>query len=247
MRKFAWHGRFVPRDFPDGPLDVADSWRHSSGHANGLDLHLARFTRTAGPLPAGFVEAMLPLLASGELFPRIALSQGLLLLDVRPAPPPRPFTTLTFVEQSAETPDPRTQPTVKGPDFGALRAYRSRYQREGTDDTVITDCTGAMLEATTGALVAWDGDTLVLPDGVWLPSVTMHQVAERARSLGREVERRSLTLELAARCPLWFLNSLHGISPVSEIWVGEDTVTPPEHPACDEWQGWWWGGFRPPE
>ncbi|MCP1386664.1 aminotransferase class IV [Corynebacterium sp. TA-R-1] len=247
MRKFAWHGRFVPRDVPDGPLDVADSWRHSSGRANGLDLHFARFTRNAGPLPEGFVDAMLPLLGAGELFPRIALSQGLLLLDVRPAPPPRPFTTLTFVEPSLAAPDPRTQPAVKGPDFGALRAYRSRYQREGTDDTVIADRTGAMLETTTGALVAWDGDALVVPDGVRLPSVTMHQVAERARSLGLVVERRALTLELAAERPLWFLNSLHGISPVSEIRVGHDVITPPSHPAADEWQRWWWGGFRAAE
>ena len=69
MRKYAWHGAFVPRDFLDGPIDVADSWRHSSGSTNGLSLHIERFTRTAGPLPAGFVDAMLTLLSTGELFP----------------------------------------------------------------------------------------------------------------------------------------------------------------------------------
>ena len=81
MLRYAWHGTFVPRDSPDGPLDVADSWRHSSGRTNGLDLHLERFSRAAGPLPAGVVEKLMPLLSEGELFPRIALSQGLLLLD----------------------------------------------------------------------------------------------------------------------------------------------------------------------
>ena len=96
MRKYAWHGAFVPRDFLDGPIDVADSWRHSSGSTNGLSLHIERFTRTAGPLPAGFVDAMLPLLSEGELFPRIALSSGLLLLDVRPAPSPVSYTHLTL-------------------------------------------------------------------------------------------------------------------------------------------------------
>lgn len=239
MRRYAWHGAFVPRDVPDGPLDVADSWRHSSGRTNGLDLHLQRFARAAGPLPAGFVEKLMPLLSEGELFPRIALSQGCLLLDVRSAPPPRPTTSLTF----AQAPDPRTQPEVKGPDFAAFRAYRSRYQVAGTDDTVISDKHGAMLETTTGALVMWDGDTLCLPDGVWLPSVTLHQVVSRAERLGMRIERRRLYPSAAAEHPLWFLNSLHGISPVSELHVGGAMITPPAHPCVDEWRDWWWGGF----
>ncbi|WP_408911636.1 aminotransferase class IV [Corynebacterium gottingense] len=239
MRKYAWRGSFVERDFPDGPLEVVDSWRHSSGRAHGLEAHLARFVRTAGPLPAGFVDAMLPLLAEGELFPRIALSAGLLLLDVRPAPAPRACTALTYVTAD----DPRTKPEVKGPDFAAFRAYRSRYQVAGTDDTVIVDAEGAMLETTTGALVMWDGDTLCLPDGVWLPSITLHQVVARAESLGLPVERRRLLPGAGAEHPLWFLNSLHGISPVSELRDGTRVVTPPAHPSFDEWRDWWWGGF----
>lgn len=241
MRRYAWQGSFVESDVPDGPLEVVDSWRHSSGRAHGLDLHLERFARSAGPLPEGFVDAMLPLLHEGELFPRIASSQGLLLLDVRPAPPPRSSSALTYV--AAE--DPRTQPEVKGPDFAAFRAYRSRYQAEGTDDTVIVDADGAMLETTTGALVMWDGDTLCLPDGVWLPSITLHQVVARAESLGLPVERRRLLPGAAAEHPLWFLNSLHGISPVSELHDGTRVVTPPAHPRVDAWRDWWWSGFRP--
>lgn len=239
MRRYAWHGAFVPREVPDGPLDVADSWRHSSGRTNGLDLHLQRFARAAGPLPDGFVEKLMPLLSEGELFPRIAMSQGLLLLDVRSAPPPRPTTALTY----AQAPDPRTRPAVKGPDFAAFRAYRSRYQVAGTDDTVIADRHGAMLETTTGALVMWDGDTLCLPDGVWLPSVTLHQVVSRAAQLRMHVERRQLYPDAAAEHPLWFLNSLHGISPVSELHAGAEVITPPVHPCVDEWRDWWWGGF----
>ncbi|OEX92877.1 aminotransferase [Corynebacterium sp. BCW_4722] len=239
MRSYAWHGRFELCDFPGAPFEVADSWRHSCGRVNGLDLHLERFSRAAGPLPAGFVDGMLGLLGEGELFPRIAISQGLLLLDVRFAPSPRHQTHLTY----AQAPDPRTQPEVKGPDFGALRAYRSLHQLEGTDDTAIVDERGAMLETTTGALVAWDGDTLCIPDGVWLPSVTLHQVTSRARELGLRVERRLLTPEFAAERPLWFLNSLHGISPVSQLHVGPDVATPPVHPDAEEWRNWWWAGF----
>ncbi|RUQ14515.1 aminotransferase [Corynebacterium genitalium] len=239
MRRYAWRGDFVECDVPDGPLDVADSWRHSNGRTNGLHLHLERFAQSAGPLPDGFVDKLMPLLRDGELFPRIALSQGLLLLDVRPAPPPRSSTTLTYTQ----APDPRTQPEVKGPDFTAFHAYRSRYQVEGTDDTVIVDRHGAMLETTTGALVMWDGDTLCVPDGVWLPSITLHQVVSRAERLGIRIERRRLTPELAAERPLWFLNSLHGISPVRELHVGDTVITSPAHPCFDEWRDWWWGGF----
>ena len=238
MRRYTWRGDFVECDVPDGPLDVADSWRHSSGRTNGLHLHLERFARSAGPLPDGFVDAMMPLLRDGELFPRIVLSQGHLLLDVRPAPPPRPTTSLTY----APAPDPRTQPEVKGPDFAAFGAYRSRYQVEGTDDTVIVDRHGAMLETTTGALVMWDGDTLCVPDGVWLPSITVHQVVARAERLGMRVEQRRLYPD-AAEHPLWFLNSLHGISPISELHAGDTVITPPAHPSFNEWRYWWWGGF----
>ena len=239
MRRYAWRGDFVECDVPDGPLDVADSWRHSNGRTNGLHLHLERFAQSAGPLPDGFVDKLMPLLRDGELFPRIALSQGLLLLDVRPAPPPHSSTTLTYTQ----APDPRTQPEVKGPDFAAFHAYRSRYQVEGTDDTVIVDKHGSMLETTTGALVMWDGDTLCVPDGVWLPSITLHQVVSRAERLGIRIERRRLTPELAAERPLWFLNSLHGISPVRELHVGDTVITSPAHPCFDEWRDWWWGGF----
>ena len=150
-----------------------------------------------------------------------------------------PTTALTY----AQAPDPRTQPEVKGPDFATFRAYRSRYQLAGTDDTVISDKHGAMLETTTGALVMWGGDTLCLADGVWLPSVTLQQVVARAERLGMRVERRRLYPELADEHPLWFLNSLHGISPVSELHVGADVITPPAHPSFDEWRDWWWGGF----
>ena len=82
MRRYAWRGDFVECDVPDGPLDVADSWRHSYGRTNGLSLHLERFARSAGPLPEGFVDKLMPLLRDDELFPRIALSQGLSLIHI---------------------------------------------------------------------------------------------------------------------------------------------------------------------
>ncbi len=239
MRSFTWRGGLIPCQAPTGPFEAVDSWRHSCGRAHGLGLHLERFCRTAGPLPARFVDQMLALLEEGELFPRLSQASGELFLDVRPAPPARPATRLTY----AAAPDPRTRPRVKGPDFPAFQAYRETYQAPGTDDTVIAGPDGAMAETTTGALALWDGDTLCLPAGAQLPSVTAHQVAAQARSLGYRVTRRPLYPQLAADRPLWFLNSLHGISPVTEIHTLPGIIASPPHPDLAAWQQWWRDGF----
>ena len=239
---YLWHeGGFIPSQTHPGPFDVADSWRMlGDAHSSALGLHLRRFESVAGPLPAGFVPAMLQRFAPGDLFPRISLAAEQLRLDIRPAPPARPVTRLTY----AQAPDPRSQPLVKGPDFPALARYRAEYQDDGADDTVIVDSSGAMVETTTGALVAWDGETLVLPTGTALPSITLHQVTRRAAALGIRTETRPLTLELATACPLWFLNSLHGISPVTELYTPTGIIYPPCNPHTATWQRWWWDSFH---
>ena len=239
---YLWHeGGFIPSQPHPGPFDVADSWRMlGDAHSSALRLHLRRFESVAGPLPAGFVPAMLQRFAPGDLFPRISLAAGQLRLDIRPAPPARRTTRLTYVQ----APDPRSQPLVKGPDFPALARYRAEYQDDGADDTAIVDSSGAMVETTTGALVAWDGETLVLPTGTALPSITLHQVTRRAAALGIRTETRPLTLELATECPLWFLNSLHGISPVTELYTPTGIVYPPCNPHTATWQRWWWDSFH---
>lgn len=197
--------------------------------------HLDRF----GSLPDGFVGAMMHLLEDGELFPRIAEVGSRLVLTIRPAPPARCATRLTFIEQA---PDPRTQPLVKGPDFGALAAYRAAHQLPDTDDTIIVGPKGEMLETTTGALVAWDAGTLIVPAGTWLPSITSAQITARARQLGLKVDTRPLYP--GDGLPLWFASSLHGISPVRQI-VGDSFSSPPPHPEEKAWQQWWWDSFQP--
>ncbi len=242
MITYLWHtGSFIPSQTHPGPFDVADSWRMlGDAYSNALPLHLRRFESVAGPLPAGFVLAMRQLFTPGDLFPRISLTAGELRLDIRPAPPARPVTRLTY----ALAPDPRSQPLVKGPDFPALAHYHTEYQVDGTDDTAIVDSSGAMVETTTGALVAWDGEALVLPTGTALPSITLHQVTRRAAALGIRTETRPLTLELAAECPVWFLNSLHGISPVTELHTPTGIIYPPGNPHTATWQQWWWSCFH---
>lgn len=70
MSTYLWHdGSFIPHQPHPGPFDVADSWRMlGDAHSNGLHLHLRRLESVAGPLPAGFVPAMLQLFAPGRSF-----------------------------------------------------------------------------------------------------------------------------------------------------------------------------------
>ncbi len=240
MTSYLWqNGTFVRCAAHQGPFDVADSWRLLDTQSNGLNLHIHRFESIAGALPAGFTTALLECCGPGELFPRIGLADGKLVLDVRPAPPARTTTRLTYVN----APDPRLQPFIKGPDFPALAQYRADHQLDGTNDTTIVDSSGAMLETTTGALVAWNGDTLILPTGVALPSITLHQVTARAAELGLATMQQPLIPDIAATHPLWFLNSLHGISPVSELRTATTTIRPPHYLHTEEWQRWWWSGF----
>lgn len=245
LTEYVWEDGFRPRRWQPGSYvdryTVADSWRHSRGRTNRLDLHLDRFEETAGPLPEGFVEEMVAMASDGELFPRIALYKGELILQLRFAPLPRDTTSLTY----ADAPDPRKHPLVKGPDFIPLRLHRREYMDTQTDDIAITDSSGAMVEASNGALVAWDGETLVTPEGVYLPSITLRQVTERARWLGVPVRKEALTVESCCDRPLWYLNSLHGISPVSEIRTAQGTIIPPAHAATEQWREWWWSGFTP--
>ena len=62
LTEYVWEDGFRPRRWQPGSYvdryTVADSWRHSRGRTNRLDLHLDRFEETAGPLPEGFVEAV---------------------------------------------------------------------------------------------------------------------------------------------------------------------------------------------
>ena len=241
MSTYLWHeGSFIPSQAHPGPFDVADSWRMlADAHSNALPCT----SSASNQWPAHFPPASYPRCCSLWVS---AISSPHLTSRRTPAPrysprtPARRTTRLTYVQ----APDPRTQPLVKGPDFPALADFRAEYQADGTDDTAIVDASGAMVETTTGALVAWDGETLIFPTGLALPSITLRQVARRASDLGIHTETRPITPELAAECPLWFLNSLHGISPVSELHAPTGVIHPPHSPHTTGWQHWWWGCFR---
>lgn len=256
---FHWvQDRFTPIETVTAPeILVADSWRVRDGETWGLADHIDRFrtgvaeqSLTVGPLPAldaerfgAAIAQKLRLLAqhhpATDFFPRISAerSQGhpRIVFLVRPAPTIRTTTTLFVPEYT----DPRIRPTVKGPDIDLMR----RLVSEATaDDVVLHDGTNVS-ETTTGALLVWHTPKhLVLCQASsQLASISAQRIAHHATSENISVTTRSVTIqELASgEYPVWFSNTLHGISPVTTIIsaTGERPVAP--HPDAAEWQAAW--------
>lgn len=232
MNSYVWDNGWVPTHHPPAGFDCADSWRHSYGHARGLALHKQRFIRGVGALPPGLWEGAISLLdASEDLFPRISVHKGEFRFDIRPAPPARTTTDLTLTD----APDPRMVPLTKGPDLNRLAEHRRRYALPGTDDVIVGD----FAETTTGALLGCDGDTLVIPTTVHLPSITQTLVTQRALETGLRV----VTGTLDPTSPVWFLNALHGVSPVRRIVTLDEEISLPRHLGEAQWRNWWWSAL----
>src|SRR5699024_6187291 len=158
-----------------------------------------------------------------ELFPRISLLEfpdgtRRIGFEIRPAPAVRETTTLVYGAGE----DHRQAPVLKGPDLALFAKMKAGVE---ADDVIISDTDGAGRETPTGALVLWKDDVLVLSDRLdkQLPSVTLYQIFMCARDLGKKIEFAPIYPDDLAAGPVWFLNALHGISPVTQIQVG-DTV-----------------------
>jgi len=212
---------------------AADSWLLRDGRAIGLDAHRARFL---GSVPveldgARFWDAVVAALPrDGEWFPRLELrGVGLpgeerreFALRVRPAPALR--TDLALVTHDA--PDPRHDPTIKGPDLERLTAVRTAAQARGADDAVLRDAHGSVVETTTANLVWWRDDALVVPDPAirQLAGVTVGALVALATALGVEVRRERAAPAALQGVEMWALNALHGIRVVT-AWHGGPAVT----------------------
>lgn len=235
---------------------VIDSWRHQYGKSFGLGHHAARFNAAVASVGSALTEQQRremwqrinawlssPENRELELFPRISLLEfpdgtRHIGFEVRPAPAVRETTTLVYGAGE----DHRQAPLLKGPDLALFAEMKAGVE---ADDVIISDTDGACLETTTGALALWKDDVLVLSERLdeQLPSVTLYQVFMRARELGIRIEFASIFSDDLAAGPVWFLNALHGISPVTHIHVGEKVIAPPRHPGEAEWISWWWAQF----
>lgn len=245
----------VPGDYR---LLVIDSWRHRCGKSFGLEQHAARFNVSVAAVGAAlseqqgheiwqWIKAHLsnPDNRSRELFPRISLLElgdgtTCIGFEVRPAPAVRETTTLAYYAGE----DRRVAPLLKGPDL-ALFAKLKAGVETAVDDVIISDTDGACLETTTGALVLWKDDVLVLSNRLdkQLPSVTLYQLFQRAREIGQKIEFAPIFPADLNAGPVWFLNALHGISPVTQIHIEFEIINPPRHPRESDWISWWWAQF----
>ncbi len=212
---------------------IIDSWLVEDGLVRGLDLHEQRFRRSCEELlPSigddaldrlfGSVRSMLP--REGRWFPRVeayAEPRGGLGLLLRRAPDRSGSISLWIPPKS----DPRVYPTIKGPDLDVLAALRDRARTAGADDAVLYTDDGIVLEAAHSSLIWWRSETLCAPveDLPVLPSVTMTLVMALVDRIGIDVSRERCSLDELIALPVWSVNALHGIRPVSR-WIGPDGV-----------------------
>jgi hypothetical protein len=218
----AWHhGVLVEEPAPaaDAPILAADSWFVSDGHSRALALHRSRFFSAVGTVtPAldldGFWAAAIAAVpASGQWFPRVELAApdgvARLALRLRPAPP----RSRSIVVLTHHGPDPRRNPSVKGPDLGAMAALRGQAMQRGADEAVITAPDGCVVEGATTALLWWRGNTLCAPAPEFerVDSVTAKTIVTVAAARGTAVRYEAVRPRGLDGLELWAVNALHGI------------------------------------
>jgi branched-subunit amino acid aminotransferase/4-amino-4-deoxychorismate lyase len=211
-------------------LQVADSWLVEDGRARNLDAHFARFSRWVAEvspscvetLPTFFDAVRAEIPKTGRIFPRIefhaeAESPNHLFLRLREAPDQLGDVTLWTLPE----PDPRQNPTVKGPDLSLGMQMRRNAKMHGADEAVILDADGFVIEGALSSLVWWRGDTLFSSSDAlsWIPSVTREEVFAIAAQMGFETSTERVKPSDLIGLEIWALSSLQGIRAVSD-WVG---------------------------
>ncbi|MCS0499229.1 aminotransferase class IV [Protaetiibacter mangrovi] len=240
-------GELVPRDDCDlapAIVEVADSWLVEEGTVRGLELHRERFL-TSIPrsrardldLESFWSASIAGIPRHGAWFPRVELREQLgmpqLLFRLREAPALQRSLILTTHTGR----DPRTQPTVKGPDLGAMVRLRTEAQRRGADEAVIVDDDGHIVEGSTTCLVWWDGGTLCVPDRTMprIPSITERTVVALATALSIPIDEQRVRPEELDGREVWALNALHGIRIVT-AWQGGPASTAEEPGRLSRWR-----------
>jgi branched-subunit amino acid aminotransferase/4-amino-4-deoxychorismate lyase len=208
-------------------LEVADSFLVSDGRVLAIDVHRSRFVQSAiergfpdeRELDAFFSDALLLLPREAEWFPRLEVSShdGSFRLHFRLRSAPELQDSVTVATHRGA--DPRTEPTIKGPDLEAMLRLRQEAQRSGAREAVILDA-GLVSEGSTSALMWWRGDQLLVPPGYLprIPSVTARSIMTIAGAMGAQIAEEEATPDDLAGCEVWAVNALHGIRVVT-TWV----------------------------
>ncbi|MGV8857376.1 aminotransferase class IV [Rhodoglobus sp.] len=198
----------------EAPITVADSWLIDSGKVLALNLHRQRFLdavpdslhETADEF---FTAAVAQLPRAGAWFPRVELRGGEFFLHLRPAPERhRSATVISF-----DGDDPRTVPSVKGPDLDAMAALRAGARAHGADEVVLLTSEGYVVEGAYSAVLWWRGDILCGPphDFERVDSVTSRSVLTLARALGLDTHEEAVTAAELDGTEVWVVNALQGI------------------------------------
>ena len=237
---YRWqHGRLELLDYCDpeeSTLEVADSWLVSQGSVLALELHRSRFlasiaARGFDPAPAEEVwdAAVAAIPRSGDWFPRVELRSHdgapQYLFRLRSAP----LRNRSIVLAAFHGEDPRTAPTIKGPDLAAMLRLRTDAQQRGADDAVLLSPHGFVIEGAHTALLWWRGEILCAP-ALHLErtdSVTAKSILGLAAALGTEVYYESVTASELGGVELWAVNALHGIRIVTSWIDGPSTAEQP--------------------
>lgn len=237
--QFRWHdGRLTPLEYRD-PAETgilaADSWLVTDGQVLAIDLHRARFFAAVEQQRPGlsaqldlvdfWAAAMGAIPRIGQQFPRVELKRvrdaPMLVMRQRTAPELKLSATVT----THQGPDPRTRPTIKGPDTAALLQARAQAQLRGADEAVILDADGHIVEGAYSAILWWRGGILCAPSPELerVDSVTARSVIALATALGVDVYYEPVTPDDLDSLEVWALSALHGIRIVTS-WVDGPAV-----------------------
>ena len=213
---YRWHeGGLLLLDYCDmteTTVEAADSFLVSDGRTLALDLHRSRFL-AAAPDGAEFWDATIAAIPrEGDWFPRVELHSRsgahLFVFRLRSAP----ALTRSVVVATHTGPDPRTRPTVKGPDLEAMLRIRTAVQPSGAEEAVILSPDGYVVEGAYSAIVWWRGSILCTPspDLERIDSVTARSLLGLATALGVETYQEAVTPAELDGAEVWVLSALHG-------------------------------------
>jgi branched-subunit amino acid aminotransferase/4-amino-4-deoxychorismate lyase len=200
---------------------AADSWLVADSLVLALGLHRERFLSAAVTVSADadrFWDAAIATIPrNGEWFPRVeAHSNSELILRVRPAPPrERSVAVATWTGS-----EPRTVPTIKGPDLERMAEIRAAVQPAGAGEAILLSPDGYVVEGAYSGLLWWRGEILCGPLAEFdrVDSVTTRSVLTLARALGFDTHEEAVTPGELDGVELWALSALHGIRIVTS-WI----------------------------
>lgn len=209
-------------------LEVADSWLVSDGTVLAIELHRSRFlssVRARGFDPAVIEEfwdaAVAAIPRTGEWFPRVELlsRDGAVQFLFRARSAPERKRSIVLVSHDGD--DPRTAPSIKGPDLASMLRLRTAAQQHGADDAVLLSPLGFVVEGAHTSLLWWRGETLCapVPEFERIDSVTAKSVITLATALGVDIYYEAVTPAELDGLEVWAVNALHGIRIVT-AWIG---------------------------